>query len=201
MTFKRYLQESVIVPNRIKINTSDIKKLNKQFKNNPIDFNFKYADEGEDESAAFFPSMNKISVTIKPETPLHVIETLIQHEIIHSIQDLKSGNRMQADIEKSAQLLNQIVNDVEEWEDDDEYASVAIAHLAKEYQKLQTKAKFLNDEERMTYAYMFVKLRGSDNIKSVIKEANEMWTAMTNEKMSNKMLKYFYSYWMVKDQL
>ncbi len=200
MNFKNYLKEAVIIPKKIVIKTNDIGKLNKQFKNYPINFIFKYAEDGQDESAGYIPKDNKITVIIKPETPQHVIEALVQHEIIHSIQDNKSGKRMQADIEKSASMLKQIVADVDYWADE-EHGEEAISYLAKEYQKIQTKAKFLNDEERMTYAYMFVKLRGCNDIRQVMKDANEMWTAMADEKMNNKMLKYFYMYWQVKEEL
>ena len=201
MSFKNYLQEAVIVPEKIKITTTDVNKLNKQFKNYPVKFVFREIDTDTEPAAGYTPKNNTITVSINNTVPLIAVEALIQHEIIHTIQDKKSGSRMQADIEHSAKLMKDIVDQVDDWEDDDENGPQAISYLAKEYQKLQTKAKFLNDEERMTYAYMFVKLRSSDSIRKVLKEANKMWVDLTNEKMNNKMMKYFYMYWSVKGEL
>jgi len=201
MRFKDYITEKVIIPDKLKITTSDVDKLNKQFKNYPVKFKFVEVDSDTEPSAGYIPKDNTIRVSINKDLPLKVIEALIQHEIIHYIQNQKSGNRMQADIERSAKLMKDIMDQVDDWEDDAENGPAAIAYLAKKYKELHTKAKYLNDEERQTYAYMFVKLRSSDNIKEVIKEANKMWLDLTNEKMNNKMLKYFYMYWQVKDQL
>ena len=203
MKFRQYcqdLREAIIIPDKLSIKTNDIKKLNKQFKNYPINFVFKEVDDDTEPAAGYDPKKNIIRVSINKEMPLVTIEALIQHEIIHSIQDMKSGNRMQADIEKSARLMQDIVDEVDYW-DGEEDGPQAIAYLAKEYQKLQTDAKYLNDEERMTYAYMFVKLRTSDNIKQVLNNANKMWIDLTQEKMNKKMMKYFYMYWQVKDKL
>ena len=204
MKFRQYcqdLREAIIIPDKLSIKTNDIKELNKQFKDYPINFVFKEVNDDTEPAAGYIPKNNTITVSINKQMPLVTIEALIQHEIIHSIQNIKSGNRMQADIEKSARLMQDIIDQVNDWEDDDEYGPQAIAYLAKEYQKLRTNAKYLNDEERMTYAYMFVKLRTSDNIREVINNANKMWIDLTQEKMNKKMMKYFYMYWQVKDKL
>jgi asparagine synthetase B (glutamine-hydrolysing) len=76
-----------------------------------------------------------------------------------------------------------------------------IISLAKKLETLETKRAFLNNEEYMAYAYMAVKMRGSENIKEVLNDFNKWWLKMTNKKMPKKMMKYFYSYWMVKDDL
>ena len=194
MTFKNYIAEAVIVPKKLTIKTTDIKKLNKQFKDTIVSFEY---DTGE--HAAYLPQLSQIKVYITKATPHNTIEALLQHELIHLEQDKKSGMRMQADIEKSHQIVQNYLDDLEEFED--EIPDEVAADMLKQIDRQRVIAQHLNDEERMTYAMMFVKLRKTENIHQLIKDANEMWKVWTNEKMNNKMLKYIYSYWLVKDEL
>ncbi len=196
MTFKDYISEGIIVPTKIKITTTDIKKLNKIFKDTIIEFDYDTGEHG-----AYLPQFNKIVIYITKETPFSIIEALIQHEIIHSIQDKKSGMRMNKTIQTEFQSMQDLMDEVDDLDDDDEIDSYILVDLMKKYNDLHTKAKYLNDEERMTYAYMFVKLRRNDDFKKVINKANEDWYKWTKQKMNKKMMKYFYSYWMVKDSL
>ena len=84
MTFKTYL-EAVIVPLKLNIKTTNIKKLNKQFKDSIITFEY-----AEGASAAYHPQFGSITVYITKDTPHHAIEALVQHELIHQVQDKKS---------------------------------------------------------------------------------------------------------------
>lgn len=196
MHFKNYLQEAVIVPPKLNIKTNDIKKLNKQFKDTIISFDY---DEGE--HAAYHPQYNTITVYITKTTPHHVIEALVQHEVIHQIQDQKSGKRMQADIEAQHSIVKGYLEELDMLDDDDEIDEYIAAELMDKINKVRIKAQHLNDEERMTYAMMFVKLRSSNDIKKVLDEANKHWIQFTGIKMNKKMMKYFASYWMVKEKL
>lgn len=196
MHFKNYLNEAVIIPPKLSIKTNDIKKLNKQFKDTIISFDY---DTGE--HAAYLPQFNKIVVHITKDTPHHVIEALIQHEIIHQIQDQKSGKRMQADIEAQHAVVKGYLEELDYLDDDDEVDSYIAQDIMDKINKARIKAQHLNDEERMAYAMMFVKLRSSDNIKAVQKEANKHWIQFTGQGMDKKLMKYFASYWLVKDRL
>jgi hypothetical protein len=196
MKFREYLQEAVIVPKKIKITTNDINKLNKQFKDTIVRFDY---DTGP--HAAYNPQFGTVTVWIEKDTPHNVIEALIQHELIHVAQDKRSGGRMEADIEKRKDELEDILDELDDLDDCDQIDPAVCKELMQRYKQLQINAEHLNDEERMTYAYMFVKLRTSDNIKQVINKANVDWKKWTNQKMNKKMLKYFYSYWMIKDEL
>lgn len=199
MNFKNFLSdlaEGIIIPNKIVIKSNDIKKLNKQFKDTIISFEY---DTGE--HAAYLPQFNKIKVYITKDTPHHVIEALVQHEVIHSIQDKKSGNRMQADIEAQYAIVRGYLDELDDLDDEDEVDGYIAQELMNKIKKAQIKAQHLNDEERQAYAYMFVKLRGSNNIKEVLKQANEHWVQFTGQKMDNKLKKYFASYWMVREKL
>lgn len=195
MKFKQYLNEAVIVPPKLNIKTNDIKKLNKQFKDTIISFEY---DTGE--HAAYLPKLQKIVVHITKDTPHHVIEALIQHELIHQVQDKKSGNRMQADIEAQHAVVSGYLEELDMLDDGDEIDDYIAAELMGKINKARIKAQHLNDEERMAYAMMFVKLRSSNNIKDVLKEANKHWIQFTGQAMDKKLMKYFASYWMVKDQ-
>ena len=194
MRFKTFL-EAVIVPDKIRITTTDIKKLNNQFKNTNITFDY---DTGE--HAAYHPNLGTITVYITKETPFHIIEALLQHELIHQVQDIKSGRRMQADIERQYAIVQGYLEELEQFKDD-EIDDLIAADLMDKINKARIKAQHLNDEERMTYAMMFVKLRSSDNIKSVLKEADKHWRQFTGVGLDKKIMKYFYSYWLVKNEL
>ena len=195
MRFKSYLNEAVIVPSKLNIKTNNIKTLNKQFKDTIISFEY---DEGE--HAAYHPQFNTITVHITPNTPHHVIEALVQHELIHQAQDKRSGNRMQADIEAQYTVVQGYLDELDHLDDSDEVDSYIADELMGKIKKAQIKAQHLNDEERMAYAMMFVKLRSSNNIKEVLKEADKHWIQFTGQKMDKKLMKYFASYWMIKDE-
>ncbi len=201
MNFLNYLQhtqdinEAVIVPPKLNIKTNDIKKLNRQFKDTIISFKY---DEGE--HAAYRPELDEIVVYITPDTPHHVIEALLQHELIHQIQDERSGMRMQADIEAQYNIVKGYLKELDDLDDTDEVDPDVASEIMGKIKKAQIKAQHLNDEERMTYSAMFIKLRSSNNIKQIVKEANEHWIQFTGEKMNKKMLKYLYSYWLIRDK-
>ena len=192
MNFKSFLHEAIIIPPKLKITTTDIKKLNKQFKDTII--SFELSDGGP--HAAYVPELEVVKVYVDPEMTPKVLEALIQHELIHVEQDKKSGMRMGPQIAKNFKKLKEIEEYIEDTDEDEVEPEVL-----KAYEDIVKDMDFLNDEERMVYAYMFVKLRPSDNIKDAIKFMNDEWIKWTNKKPTKKMSKYFASYWMVKDKL
>ena len=194
MKFKKYLQtEGVIVPDKINIKTTDIKKLNKQFKDSIIEF--KQSDGGP--HGGYVPALDKIVIYVDPEMPTSALESLVQHEIIHLIQDKKSGGRMAASIQKEYEKLKEIEEYIEDLDDDEEVP----VDLVKLYQDLTVKMEFLNPEEEMTYSYMYAKMYKNLPVKEVIKKMTDEWVKWTNQKPSKRMLKYFYSYWTIRKDL
>jgi len=157
-----------------------------------------YADSHDEMAAAYIPGTGDIEVYIHPDASFNTIEALIQHELIHYAQDQKSGMKM------AREEINRLKK-YKETEKEIKKAKIDCYNqhhkLCDKLEDLETERRFLNHQEFMTYAYMFVKLRKNDNMKETLKEAGDWWKRMTGKKMSKRMLKYFYSYWMVKDEL
>lgn len=195
MDFKNYLHEAVIVPPKLSIKTNDIKKLEKQFKNTII--TFEISDGGT--HAAYVPENESIIVYLDKDgdTPPAALEAIIQHEIIHSIQDDKSNMRMADNIQIGFEQLRAMNKEILSIDDDEEIDP----KLVKKYQDLVAKMDFLNPEEEMAYAYMYVKMYKELNLKELLKKMTAEWVKWTNKKPSKKMLKYFYSYWMIRKEL
>ena len=194
MRFKKYLQtEGVIVPDKINIKTTNIDNLNKQFKHSIIEF--KLSDGGP--HAGYVPALDKIIVYVDPEMPTSALEALIQHELIHLLQDKKSGGRMASNIQKEFEKLREIEEYINDLDDDDKVP----IELVKLYNDLKTKMEFLNPEEEMAYSYMYTKMYKKLPVKEVIKKMSNEWKEWTSKKPSKRMLKYFYSYWIIRKDL
>jgi len=204
MNFKAYLQEGIIVPKKISIKTTDIKKLQKQFEQDPIiGYNFHYTEEDQPASAAYLADDEdniNIEVYVKPGMNPKELEALIQHEIIHTIQDDKSGYRMAQELAKEFQARQKINDKIKKVCPTDKNALPKCIKLSQELEKWQAKHSFGSHQEEMTYAYMFVKGRKNDNPKDVMDEAKK-WLNSQGAKFTKRMRKYFGMYWAVKGEL
>ncbi len=195
MTFKNYLNEGIIVPKKLNIKTTNIKKLNKQFKDTIL--HFVYTKENEAPRGSYIPSENEIYIYVDKEMPLVVLEALIQHELIHLEQDKRSGGRMAQDIEKDFKILKDIEEYISSLDDDETIPEETI----KLYQDTKIKMEHLNHEEEMTYSYMYVKIYSDESMNKVIERMKNDWKEWTGKSPTKKMMKYFGSYWMVKNEL
>ena len=204
MNFKNYIQESqdiqegIIVPPKLKIKTNDITSLNKQFKGHNPEIKFK-RDTGT--HGEYIPALDQIIIYVDTTTEADAIEVILQHEIIHSIQDKKSGMRMAQDIQKQQQEITDLCSYVDDLDDDEVIDPKKLQVIMSLRQKLQVKMEFLNHEEEMTYAYMYAKMYKKLGFKKALKNLQDEWKEWTTKKPSNRMLKYFAMYWQLKDQL
>ena len=213
MRFKNYLQEGIIVPDKINVKTRNIDKLNKQFQslgaildldiefqNTPID---PKTGKHYDSSAEYVPDLDTIYIYLHPEVPYNTIEYLIQHEIIHYFQDKRSNWRMAHEEMKRKTKIDSVVNTLMKLGGSPEECAIHpnFSPLCKELSNLQREKQFLNHQEEMAYAYAMVKLRDSDDFKKVFKDYQKWWIKETGKKISKRMMNYIYQYWIVKDQL
>jgi len=199
MNFLSFLQEGIIVPPKLSIKTTDIKKLNKQFKgySNP-EIIFK-ADTGP--HGSYVPALDQIIIYVDDSVQPEAIEAILQHEIIHSIQDKKSGMRMMQDIQKQQEQITALADYVDDLDDEEEIDPLMLANLEKQRTTLQNKMEFLNHEEMMTYSYMYAKMYKAKKFKVVLKQLQDEWLEWTDKKVSRKMMKYFAMYWQVRKDL
>ena len=199
MNFKSYINEGIIVPPKLSITTNDIKKLNQQFKKykNP-DIIFK-SDTGP--HGAYIPKLDQIIIYVVQDQDPSSIETILQHEIIHTIQDQKSGMRMAKNIQDQMDKIRDLEDYVDDLDDDEEIDPVLLTQIMSLKNKLEIEMEHLNPEEEMTYAYMYVKMYKSLGLKVALGNLQKEWKEWTTKKPSNRMLKYFSMYWAVKDDL
>jgi len=199
MNFKNYIQEGIIVPPKIKIKTNDITSLNKQFKgySDPeIKFEWDTGTHGE-----YIPALDQIIIYVDDTATPDIIEVILQHEIIHSVQDKKSGMRMALDIQKQQQEITNLSSYVDDLDDDEEIDVDLLQKIMSLKKKLQNKMEFLNHEEEMTYSFMYAKMYKNLGFKKAMKQLQDEWLEWTDKKPTNRMLKYFAMYWQLKDQL
>jgi len=199
MGFKKYIKEAVIVPERIKITSNDPEVLNKQFKHRKTpSIVFKY-DTGP--HGAYVPKLDTIFIYLVPGMDFNTIETLINHEIIHTIQDKRSGMRMAQNIQREMEEIRSLEDYLEDIDDDEEIQPELLTKLLKLKKDLEIKMEHLNPEEEMAYAYMFVKMYKQKGFKTVLQNLQSNWLKWTNTKPTKRMLKYLALYWSVKDEL
>lgn len=200
MRFKTYLSEGIVIPNKIKITTNNIDKLNDQFQDTIITF-MDYVDSMDEMRASYIPELEEIEVYIHKDAPHNTIEALVQHELIHSIQDNKSGMLMVKEENKRRDKIDKVTKKIKKLNITCPVDMSKATGLCKELSDLENERAFLNHQEYMTYAMMFVKMRKSENQKTVLKDASEWWKKVTGKKLNKKLLKYFASYWVVRKEL
>jgi len=199
MNFKAFLNEGIIVPPKLDIKTNDISKLNKQFKSysNPSII-FK-ADTGP--HGAYVPKNDQIIIYLVPDMETSAIEAILQHEVIHSIQDLRSGMKMAVDIQKQQDKIRDLESYVDDLDDDEEIDPVLLTQIMKLKQKLEIEMEHLNPEEEMVYAYMYAKMYKTLGFKVAFGNLQREWLEWTEQKPSKRLMKYFGLYWTVKGEL
>ncbi len=196
MRFKEFLQEGIIVPKKLNIKSNDVDELNKQFKNEKIEFKWDTGPHG-----AYIPKLDKIIIYLVPDMEYDLIATLISHEVIHLTQDMKSGMRMGAVIQKEQDEIRNLAGYLDDLDDDEEVSDELLAKLEKMKKDIEIKMDHLNPEEEMAYAYMYAKMYQTQPFKKVLKGLSDEWVSWTNQKPSKRMLKYFGMYWMIRKDL
>ena len=199
MKFSSYLSEGIIVPPKLSIKTNDIKKLNKQFKGYKHPSITFQADTGP--HGAYIPKLDKIIIYIDDEIQPETIESILQHEIIHSIQDMKSGMKMAKSIEKQQDKIRDLESYVDDLDDDEEIDPILLSNILQLKKKLEIDMEHLNPEEEMVYAYMYAKMYKSKDFKEVLEILQTEWLKWTNQKPTQRYLKYFALYWAVRKEL
>lgn len=191
--FNMFLCEAVIEPEKIKINTYDEDKLNKEFKKYKLMFIYKehinlngYYDKKNDEIQIFYSNKDSFNE----------IEAMIGHEMVHKIQH-KHSNKY---FEQSVKIVNQI--------NDNEKKLVQLFNTntrqsMKECNTLRLKnIKIYNDYlyntvyEKIAYVYQEVKNRATENITDIIKKLEK-----SGFTVDNKMRKYIGMYWLIRDKI
>ncbi len=203
MNFKDYineLNEGIIVPEKLNINTLNVDKLNKKY--NKKNIYFTLADV-PDPKGSFDNTDGTIKIEYSDSTSLDQLEATVNHEVIHSIQSKLSKGNFDKTVHKKINKMNDIIqklmdmqNDGSAFEDFEKFSKVLATHS-----KLNREFTFNSSEEKMAYAYTIIKMRkvlGLSSVNHIVKwfKANQK-----DFNIDKKLLKYIGSYWLVRDEL
>lgn len=103
------LQEGIIEPYMIRIDSYDETKLNKEFKKDRIIFNYWYNLKGH-----YDKQNDEINIYYSSKDTFNGIEAMIGHEFIHKIQHKKSGENFFKQSERAVNEINKIVDKMTE---------------------------------------------------------------------------------------
>jgi hypothetical protein len=194
--FKDYLNEKVIIPNKYDFKTTDVTTLNDWY--NDDGFEFTEIDEDEELRAGYDPKTGIINVYV-PENydDLEMLNTLIEHEVIHKIQDKLSKGKMGERLLKSIDEINKLKQQKKREPEE------KIDAIEKKIQKLQNDVRYKNQEELMTYSYMVTKLRKRYKMKNAkdVYEYLKKWLEIEDKRLLKKLKNYTKQYWKFKDKL
>jgi hypothetical protein len=190
--FNMFLSEAVIEPEKIKINTLNDGKLNKQYQKFNIIFHFgDYKLKGR-----YDKKSDIIDIFYSDADTLEEIEAMIGHEMVHKIQH-KHSNKY---FEQSEKIINQINSNEKKLI---ELFSINTKESMREWNILRQKnLKIYNDYlyntvyEKMSYAYQEVKMNTSGKINDIIVKLERMGFIV-----DNKLRKYIGMYWLIKDKI
>ena len=189
------LNEAIILPENIKINTYDSEKLNKQFEKQKIKF-FNVLKNKNDLRARYNPKTDETDVYYSSSNSFEEIEAILGHEMIH-----KAQNKLNVKfIEQATNLVNRINTRQEKMQD---LMNINTVESMKEWQKLlklneKERLEFLQNSvfEKMAYAYSEVKMNKDIKLSDLLNKFKQ-----SNFIIDNKLKKYIGMYWLIKDKL
>ena len=192
LKFNMFICEAVIEPEKIKINTYNSNKLNKEFEKYNIIFNY-----GNFKLNGYYDKITDIiNIFYSKNDEFNEIEAMIGHEMVHKIQHKHSNkyfeqskrviDKINANEKKLINLFNiNTIDSMKEWN-----------KLRQENIKLYNNFLYNTVYEKMAYAYQEVKLNTSGKISDIIIKLEKMGFLV-----DNKLKKYIGMYWLIKDKI
>jgi vacuolar-type H+-ATPase subunit I/STV1 len=186
------LFEALIEPHKIKINTNEIDKLNKEFKNYNIVFKY-----SENEIKAYYNKQEDIIYIIfKKDTAFNILEALIGHEMVHREQHKRAGEDYFKQSEKVVKEINDLRAELKQINMSDTEEAKRYVKLLKVYNALLDTFLYLTPYESMAYAYQFVKEYKNIKPQAILDKMKE-----DKIKINNITKKYVAMYWLIKDKI
>ena len=191
-----YLNENIIEPNKIKINTTNIEKLNKEFNKYKIYF-------GEDNylHAFFKQESDEIHVFICQSDKVNEIEAMVAHEMVHKEQNKRSSNNYF----KQSEIMINAINSLLDKKQKLILKPGGILTHRDEIKKLDNEIKekylvftHLNPFEEMAYACQAVMEYSKEYHK-----LNDIINLLIIQgfPVTSRFKKYLYMYWLIKDKI
>lgn len=187
-----FVCEAVIEPEKIKINTLDEEKLNKEFKK----LNIIFHNSNQKLSGHYDKKEDEIHIFYSDKDTFEQIEAMVGHEMVHKIQH-KHSNKY---FEQSEKIINQINSNEKNLI---ELFNTNTKESMQEWNTLRLKnIKIYNDYlyntvyEKMAYAYQEVKSNTSGKIYDIIDKLQRNGFIV-----DNKLKKYIGMYWLIRDKI
>ena len=191
-----YINEKIIEPEKIIINTLDLNKLNSYFNKLRI-----YFHKDDKLNGAYDFKQDSIYIGISDNDTKQEIEALIGHELVHKTQHKKSGINFFKLTEKMVKELQELINKR------NYYLSLPSGSLIykKELDNINElikqkdlEYKHLNTFEEMAYAYQSVK-----TYSNLLDKPHEIIELLLHIKfpVSKRLKKYIAMYWLIKDKI
>lgn len=187
------IQEGIIEPYMIKINSYDETALNKQFKKDKIIFQY---DDSQELNGYYDKQNDEIHIIYSKDDTYEQIEAMVGHEFIHKIQHKRAGENYFKQSEKAIKELNDIFNKLKD------LSKNLLVHR-KEFDKLNIlyaeKLKhfqYLSSYEKMAYAYQYVKNNKNKDPYDILETIK--FPEMRNDA---KFRKYIGMYWLIRNKI
>ena len=187
------LNEAIILPENIKINTHNQEKLNKEFNK----YNITFFNSLKNELwARYNPKNDETEVYYSDKNTFNEIEAILGHEMVH-----KAQNKLNTKFIEQAENLVKRINSRQEKMS--ELMNINTIESMKEWQKLlkineKERLEFLQNSvfEKMAYAYSEVKMNRDGKLSDLIEKFRK-----NGFLVDNKLKKYIGMYWLIKDKL
>ena len=187
------LNEAIILPENIKINTHNQEKLNKEFNKYKITF---FNSLKNELWARYNPKNDETEVYYSDKNTFNEIEAILGHEMVH-----KAQNKLNTKFIEQAENLVKRINSRQEKMS--ELMNINTIESMKEWQKLlkineKERLEFLQNSvfEKMAYAYSEVKMNRDGKLSDLIEKFRK-----SKFVIDNKLKKYIGMYWLIKDKL
>lgn len=190
------LNEAIILPENIKINTYNSDELNKQFEKQKIYF-FNTGDTPNVKLWARYNSKtDETEVYYSNKDKFNEIEAMIGHEMIH-----KAQNKLNSKFIEQAENLVKRINSRQDKMND--LMNINTVESMKEWQVLfklneKERLEFLQNSvyEKMAYAYSEVKMNKDIKLSDLLNKFKK-----SNFIIDNKLKKYIGMYWLIRDKI
>lgn len=192
------MNEAVILPQLIEINTYDQYELNKKF----IGYNINFIKDDKQSLNGYYDKANDfITIIYSKNDTFEEIEALLGHEMVHKEQHKKTGEYFK----QSERIVNQI-NDMRLKLN--KLLKMPGGNLinAKQIKEIQDKMNIMYHNflyctpyEKMAYAYQFVHINKNLNPNNIIKKIKT--DEFTKEfPITTEFKKYVYMYWVLRNK-
>lgn len=186
------LNEALIEPHKIKITTTDVDKLNSEFKKYRIIF-----EVSPNEIKAKYNKQNDtIYIIFKKDTAHNVIEALIGHEMVHREQHKRAGENYFKQSEKIVKEINTLGSEINQIDMMIPGNAKIFQKKNERYKELLNKFLYLTPYESMAYAYQYIKEYYYLTPSAILDKLRE-----DNIKLNNITKKYVGMYWLIKDKI